>query len=142
MSNLILTSFVVMATIAAFITLHSAFTLASVKRSVVTWIYPVIAAVAIVLAAKGVIEIQGYPINAKPAGQWEYLTHYDEGVSVLVLVKESGEARAYRFVPSSQEKKEMQKAKEAKDKGKRPLLQMDNPIPKMELIRLDQEFPK
>ena len=142
MSSFILTSFVVMGVVLSVITLHSAWLLTKAKNTVVTWIYPAVVVVVFTLAVMGVQEIQGYPIDAKPTGEWEYLTHYEEGVSVLVLLKERGESRTYRFIPTQEEKKAMEQAKEAKDKGARPQLQIDAPLPKMELIRLDEEHPK
>ena len=142
MSELILTSFVIMGVALSIIAFHSAWMLTKAKNTVVTWIYPAIVVIVFTLSVMGVKEIQGYPINAKPTGQWEYLTHYEEGASVLVLLKEKGEARAYRFVPTSEEKKKMADAKKAKDKGQRPMLKVDQPIPEMELVRIDLENPK
>lgn len=141
MSDLILTSFIVMGGLLSVIAFHSAWLLAK-RKTVVTWIYPVVVVACVILATRGVVEIQGYPINDKPTGQWEYLTHYEEGASVLVLLKEDGEARAYRFVPTQEEKKKMADAKKAKDKGQRPMLKVDQPIPEMELVRIDLENPK
>lgn len=99
--NLILTSFVICGAVLSVITLHSCWIH---RKTVLTWIYPVVAMLAIMFAAHGVEEIQGFPLNAKPNVEFEYLTHYEEGESVLVLLKISGETKTYRFVPSKEEK--------------------------------------
>ena len=142
MSSLILTTFIVLGSVLCAIAFHSAWLLTKHTKSVVTWIYPVMVVLIAVMSWKGVVDIQGYPINAKPKGNWEYLTHYDEGGPVLVIVKENNESKTYRFVPTEKEKKALEQGKEAKDKGQRLDINIDGPLPKMELIRIDQENPK
>ena len=141
MVNFLLTTFVIMGLVLAFISFHTSWILAKRKLSV-TWIYPIVVLLTIVFATKGVIDIQGYPIPSKPEGKWEYMIHAMEGPEAVVTLKEGNEIRVYRFVPSDKEKSAMEKAKKAKDKGKRPTLKIDQPLPEMELIRLDQENPK
>ena len=70
------------------------------------------------------------------------MVHAMEGPEAIVTLKEGHEVRVYRFVPSQKEQSAMEKAQEAKDKGQRPTLKIDQPLPEMELIRLDQENPK
>ena len=142
MQEFLLSSFIILGALLSVIALHSAWLLAKSRKTVVTWIYPIVVALAIMLGAKGVVDIQGYPVNGKPTGEWEYLTHAEEGASVLVIVVEDNEARTYRFVPTQKEKEKMQEGGQAKDKGQRPMMTFDGDIPQMRLVRLDEEHPK
>lgn len=141
MASIILSTFVIIGGALALVALHSSWLLTRNTRTVLTWIYPVLVMSLTILASTGVRDIQGYPIDAKPTGDWEYLTHYMEGGSALVLVKVK-EARAYRFVPSEKEKKMMSEGTKAVKKGKRPKMNFDTPTPLMELVRLDEIAPK
>ena len=140
MVDFILTTFVVCGAVLSVITLHSCW-IAAKTKTVLSWIYPIVVLLAIAFATKGVIDIQGYPINGKPTGDWEYLTHTMDGPAAVVTTKQK-EIRVYRFVPTEQEKDKMGQAEKAKDQGKRPRLNTDLPNPTMELIRLDEENPK
>ena len=141
MSSILLTTFVIVGAILSVITLHSCW-LASKNKSILTWVYPVVAMLVIIFGIKSVIEIQGYPIEAKPTGEWEYIIHSMEGERAAIILKENHELRTYIFKPTQKEKEAMEEAKKARDKGKRIRMKMDSIIPEMELIRLDEENPK
>ena len=141
MSEFILTTFVVMGGALALVALHSSWLLTRKIRHYATWVYPVVVVVTVIFASSGVRDIQGYPLNEKPVGDWEYLTHHMEGAAAVVTLKQK-EVRVHRFVPTEKEKSAMAAAKEAKDRGQRTRLNTDQPLPEMELIRIDQESPK
>ena len=141
--EVILNTFVIIGAIVGFIALHSSFLLAKTKSNIVTWVYPIIIVGAIMVTTKGVIDIQGYPINDRPSVEFEYLGHVEEDGQVIVVVRIDSTSRVYRWNPTEEEKKALQQGADGKEKGKGMSMRMlPGETPVVEPIRLDQLAPK
>jgi membrane protein implicated in regulation of membrane protease activity len=141
--ELILTTFFLTGAIVGFIALHSSFLLTKVNSTYVTWVYPIIVVVALTLAYEAINDVQGYPINGRPAVEFEYLGHTMVGQEAIVIADVGYAIKAYRFTPTAEEQQSLQSAAEGKEKGKQYTMRMVEGEPtQAELIRLDQTDPK
>ena len=141
--EVILSVFVIIGAIVGIISLHSSFLLARKHRGIVTWVYPIVVVIAIIIATKGVESIQGYPVNHRPDVKFEYIGHVVYDGSAVVTVRVDTGIRVYRWMPTEEEQEKLEEAEDAKKKGQTHMLRMiEGDEPEVELVRLDQLDPK
>lgn len=142
-TEVILNTFAIIGAIVGFIALHSSFLLAKTKRSYVTWLYPIVVVVCIMVAVKNVDAIQGLPIEGKPVEQFEYMGHVEDNGLVIVTLRIDTTVKTYRWSPTQEEKEALRQGADGKDKGQAVGIELiPGEPPKVELLRLDQLAPK
>lgn len=141
--EVVLSLFVILGAVVGVVSFHCTFLLAKSNRGVVSWIYPIVILIAIIMATKGVESIQGFPIEGRPEVKFEYIGHVDDGTAAIVTVRIQNKIKTHRWIPTQEEKEQMKQASDGTAKGLTYQMQMrEGQEPNVELVRLDQLAPK